>query len=84
MARSLGGLTIYLGADDETDDGETSLSGVDLYDDLGGKIQNFQAGTHQSAFYLKLGYQIIGVMPDANGSGKPDIFFGKSLSEKQA
>lgn len=74
-----GGLTIYAGADDESDQGETSLSYVDLYDDFPEKIRNFDPGTHQSGFYLKLGYKMIGVMPDANGIGKPDIFFGKRL-----
>ncbi len=78
-ARGQGGLTIYLGADDERDDGETSFANADLYDDLSGKISGFNAGTHQSGFYLKLGYKIIGVMPDANGIGKPDIYFGKRL-----
>lgn len=78
-ARKQGGLTIHLGADDESDDGETSFANVDLYDDLPGKISNFRAGTHQSAFYLKLGYKIIGVIPDANGIGKPGINFGKRL-----
>lgn len=78
-ARRQGGLTIHLGADDEIGDGETSFANVDLYDDLSGKIMNFSPGTHQSGFYLKLGYKIIGVMPDANGVGKPDIYFGKRL-----
>jgi aminoglycoside 6'-N-acetyltransferase I len=68
-----------LGADDERDYGETSLANVDLFDDLPGKISDFNPGTHQTAFYLKLGYKIIGVMPDANGIGKPDIFLGKRL-----
>ena len=66
-ARKQGGLTIYLGADDEIGDGETSLANVNLFDDLPDKINKFTAGTHQSGFYLKLGYKIIGVMPDANG-----------------
>lgn len=78
-ARKQGGLTIQLGADDETEDGETSFAHADLYDDLPGKIKSFTPGTHQSGFYLKLGYKIIGVMPDANGIGKPDIYFGKRL-----
>lgn len=78
-ARKQGGLTIHLGADDERGDGQTSFANVDLYDDLPGKISNFTAGTHHSGFYLKLGYKIIGVMPDANGIGKPDIYFGKRL-----
>lgn len=78
-ARKQGGLTIYLGADDEKENGETSLANADLYDDLSGKIRDFIPGTHQAGFYIKLGYKIIGVMPDANGIGKPDIFFGKRL-----
>jgi len=78
-ARKKGCLTIYLGADDEKGDGETSFANVDLFDDLPYKIKNFKPGTHQSAFYLKLGYKVIGVMPDANGKGKPDIYFGKRL-----
>ncbi len=78
-ARRQGGKTIHLGADDERGDGETSLANVDLFDDLPEKLKNFSPGTHQAKFYLKLGYKIIGVMPDANGLGKPDIYFGKRL-----
>ena len=78
-ARKKGGLIIHLGADDEKYGGETSLANADLFDNLPEKLKNFRPGTHQSGFYLKLGYQIIGVMPDANGKGKPDIFFGKRL-----
>ena len=78
-ARERGGLTMHLGADDEKPGGETSLANVDLYDDLPNYIKNFKSGTHQAAFYMKMGYKIIGVMPDANGIGKPDIFFGKRL-----
>ena len=78
-ARKQGGLTIHVAADDEKGHGETSFANVDLYDDLPGKIKSFSPGTHQSGFYLKLGYKIIGVMPDANGVGKPDIYLAKSL-----
>ncbi len=77
--RRQGGLTIWLGADDEKPGGETSLANVDLYDDLPGKLRDFDPGTHQSGFYLKIGYKIIGVVPDANGIGKPDIILGKRL-----
>lgn len=78
-ARQQGGKTIWLGADDEKGEGETSLAGVDLFDDLPAKLAAFAPGTHQTAFYMKLGYRIIGVMPDANGQGKPDIYMGKRL-----
>ncbi len=78
-ARQKGAFTLWLGADDEKEGGETSLANVDLFDDLPARLKDFQPGTHQSAFYLKLGYKVIGVMPDANGKGKPDIYLGKRL-----
>ena len=79
IARERGGLTMYLGADDERPVPETSLANVDLYDNLLKRIAEFEPGTHQSAFYLKIGYRIVGVLPDANGIGRPDIFMAKRL-----
>jgi len=78
-AKARGGLTLWLGADDEATPGETSLAGADLYSGLPRHLAEFAAGKHQSAFYLKMGFSIMGVMPDANGLGKPDIFFAKPL-----
>ncbi|MBZ0300436.1 MAG: GNAT family N-acetyltransferase [Anaerolineae bacterium] len=76
--RQRGALTLQLGSDDET--GMTSLSGVDLYDDLWERIHTIQnIRNHPYSFYQKLGYTIIGVMPDANGPGKPDIYMAKRL-----
>lgn len=76
--RERGGLTLHLGTDDVI--GMTSLANVDLYTDLWDKIrdiQNFKG--HPYSFYQKLGYTIIGVMPDANGRGKPDIYMAKRI-----
>jgi len=78
-AKEKGGLTLYLGADDEAPGGETSFANVNLYDNLPKRIQEFEPGAHQSAFYLKLGFKVVGVVPDANGEGKPDIIFAKRL-----
>jgi aminoglycoside 6'-N-acetyltransferase I len=73
-----GGLTVLLGSDDESD--MTTLSGIDLYQDTWShvtKIQNLRG--HPYAFYQKCGYTIVGVVPDANGYGKPDILMAKRL-----
>ena len=77
-AATRGGVMIYLGSDDKT--GATSLFGVDLYNDTFGKITNIQnTGGHPFSFYEKLGYKIVGVFPDANGVGKPDIWMAKRI-----
>jgi aminoglycoside 6'-N-acetyltransferase I len=34
---------------------------------------------HPFLFYRKLGYVVTGVMPDANGRGRPDIYMSKRL-----
>lgn len=76
-----GGIMIFLGSDDES--GTTSLFGVDLYEDTFGKISNIQnINNHPYPFYEKQGYKIVGVFPDANGIGKPDIWLAKRLKEK--
>jgi aminoglycoside 6'-N-acetyltransferase I len=76
MAR--GGLTLWAGSDDLAD--ETSLGGIDLYPVLPGALDDVRSwGRHPMPFYQRLGFRIIGVMPDANGAGRPDIFLGKRL-----
>jgi aminoglycoside 6'-N-acetyltransferase I len=78
QVRSHGALTIMLGADDE--DNRTSLSNVDLYADIWRKIKEISNfNRHPYEFYQKMGYTITGVMPDANGIGKPDIFMSKRI-----
>lgn len=78
-ARERGGITMWLGADDEKPGGETSFANTDLYDDLPRHFNEFDPGQHQTAFYLKMGFKVVGVMPDANGIGKPDIYMAKRL-----
>ncbi|MDQ6769905.1 MAG: GNAT family N-acetyltransferase [Gemmatimonadota bacterium] len=73
-----GALTLWAGSDDLA--GETSLGGVDLYSALPEALNAVHSwGHHPLPFYRRLGFHVIGVMPDANGPGRPDIFLGKRL-----
>jgi len=76
--RERGGLTITLGTDDENR--QTTLSGVDLFPEVWRHVAHIQnLKRHPFEFYQKQGYRIVGVIPDANGLGKPDILMAKSL-----
>lgn len=78
QVRERGGLTLFLGTDDENN--MTSLAGVNLYPNVFehvARIKNLRG--HPYEFYQKVGFVIVGVLPDANGPGKPDIFMAKPL-----
>ncbi len=78
-ARGEGFLAIHLGTDD--DFGGTSLFGADLFPDVAGKIAGVTATArgHPFTFYARRGFEIVGLLPDANGPGKPDILMAKRL-----
>ncbi len=74
-----GAVNMVLGSDDET--GATSLYGKDftrepLFPALE-QIQNLSR--HPFGFYQKMGYRIVGVIPDAEGLGKHDILMWKRI-----
>lgn len=74
-----GCLTLYLGTDDEF--GQTSLSQGDLFEGTFQKIAAIRnLRRHPYEFYQKQGFRIVGVIPDANGPGKPDIFMAKRVA----
>ena len=73
-----GRLTITLGTDDVNN--QTSLARINLLPNVWeyiARIRNLKQ--HPYEFYQKQGFVIIGVMPDANGIGKPDILMAKSV-----
>ena len=79
-ARKKGAITIYLGSDDETN--STSLGGIDVYLDVLEHIKNIRnIKNHPYEFYQKLGFKIVGICPDANGFGKPDIYMAKRIGK---
>lgn len=77
-ARERGAHTITLGSDDVA--AMTSLGDIDLYPDPLEHLRNIRnLSSHPFEFYLKVGFALTGVLPDANGPGKPDIYLSKRV-----
>jgi aminoglycoside 6'-N-acetyltransferase I len=79
-ARDEGVLTLFLGSDD--DYGGTSLFGRNLWPDVASHIGPTEATMrgHALTFYRQRGYEVVGLLPDVNGAGRPDIMLAKRLS----
>jgi aminoglycoside 6'-N-acetyltransferase I len=76
--RDRGATTLWVASDDET--GLTSLFGHDLYPDPLAHLARIRdVSGHPFGFYQRLGFALVGVLPDANGLGKPDVFLAKRL-----
>ncbi len=83
QVRQRGAITVTLGTDDEF--GGTTLYGADVYPNVlehMARIRNLK--NHPYEFYEKCGYVIVGLVPDANGFGKPDILMAKRVGEPAA
>uniref|UniRef100_A0A7C3ALZ8 N-acetyltransferase n=1 Tax=Thermorudis sp. TaxID=1969470 RepID=A0A7C3ALZ8_9BACT len=79
LLRERGCLTLFVGSDDET--GETSVANVELFPDVLEHARRLTVlGSHPVDFYRKLGFVVIGLLPDANGAGKPDIWLAKPIA----
>lgn len=73
-----GGLTLTLATDDEF--GGTNLFGQELYPDVLGQALTLESvDNHPFRFFQKLGFIVTGLIPDANGFGRPDIIMCKRL-----
>lgn len=80
QVQAKGAITIFLGSDDENN--MTSLGNADLYPDVLSKTANIHdLKRHPFRFYQKMGYVLVGVIPDANGFGKPDILMAKRVGK---
>jgi aminoglycoside 6'-N-acetyltransferase I len=79
IAVNNGIIGIVAGSDDETN--STSLSdkiitGENIFEEIR-DIKNYK--NHPYEFYEKCGYKIIGIIPNANGPQKPDIWLWKDI-----
>ncbi|HEX8360789.1 MAG TPA: GNAT family N-acetyltransferase [Longimicrobium sp.] len=80
-AREQGAFTLWLGTDDENDG--TTLGGAHLYPGLLDRLREIRnLRNHPFTFYQRVGFELAGVVPDANGPGKPDILMAMSLLER--
>jgi aminoglycoside 6'-N-acetyltransferase I len=78
-----GGLTLWVGTDDEAY--LTSASGVDLYPNPLAHLAALRnLNRHPFEFYQKLGFELVGIVPDANGFGRPDLLLAKRVGRKEA
>jgi aminoglycoside 6'-N-acetyltransferase I len=83
LAVAAGATTMVLSTADAI--GATTIGGIGLYDDPLGrltKIDVTNAGEgHAFQFWRKVGYSLVGVLPDAEGRGVPSIQFSKRLTK---
>ena len=78
LAIEAGAVSIWAGTGDET--GATSLSKVDLYADPANAIANLETPPdHPVNFWNKMGYTVVGVLPDEEGLGRPGIHLARRL-----
>ena len=76
-----GGRNLFIGVPDELE--QTSLGGKDIFKtSLFDQLKAFEAGNgrHPGGFFLKNGYTLTGIIPDALGKGRPDILMIKPLN----
>jgi aminoglycoside 6'-N-acetyltransferase I len=78
LAAGNGALTMMLGTSDEV--GRTTLSGQDVFLDVMTALRDLKAtGAHPLGFWQRVGYTVVGVIPDAEGLGKPTILLAKRI-----
>ena len=78
LARSNGALTLFAGTGDEV--GTTNLFGYDIYRDPAVAISHIEGtGRNPFEFWLRAGFKVVGLMPDAEGPGKPGIHLAKRI-----
>lgn len=78
IAKTAGALTLYASTSDEV--GTTNLFGIDLYADPAGAIRTIEAtGRNPYKFWEKAGFTLVGLLPDAEGLGKPALQLARRL-----
>ena len=83
LAADNGALTMLLGTSDEV--GRTTLTGQDPFVDVITAFRDLKpTGAHPLGFWQRVGYTVVGVIPDAEGPGKPTILLAKRIRRDQS
>jgi aminoglycoside 6'-N-acetyltransferase I len=78
LVAARGALTLQLGTSDETN--RTTVFGTDLYDEPADAISQIRTTRdHPLDFYRAVGFTVVGLVPDAEGRGKPTIVMAKRV-----
>lgn len=76
-----GALTLLVGTSDEM--ARTTLAGKDLFRDPIGALRDLKPiGDHPLGFWKSVGYTVVGLVPDAEGMGKPTILLAKGIGRR--
>jgi aminoglycoside 6'-N-acetyltransferase I len=78
--RERGALTLYLGTDDDGPAPGTTAGGIDLFPNPLSHAAKLEVIDHAVAFYRQVGFTVVGLIPDANGPGKPDVLMAKRIA----
>jgi aminoglycoside 6'-N-acetyltransferase I len=78
-----GAQTLYLGSDDDGSCPCTSAGGVALFPGVLAHAAVLTVRDHPVAFYRKIGFEVVGLIPDANGPGKPDVLMAKRVGVEE-
>lgn len=63
--------------------GRTSLYGLDVTEDAPGLLADFHChADHPAGFFLRVGYRLVGILPDAYGPGKHDLTLARRIVDE--
>lgn len=64
--------------------GRTSLYGIDVTEDAPRLLAGFHChADHPAGFFLRIGYRLVGLLPDAYGPGKHDLTLARRITSSE-